>query len=269
MKKYQPVEADQSPWKNHKDPFHRSFYPLSWGKENSYVLFSPGIDRFILVENYDQWTLLETSRVLSSKISNIVYVLDQPTAAFDNTNCLYYSTKDKIKEKVYGGPTVMSHRQNSFMMKIRPESVIKTTWPEEFTSPERKAALIKLKDYAEFCLRVIHATTLSVNFRNAFPEKYYLETYFKDEYPDNFTIRADTTACDDGMETTIKNILYSADSIDEALEQIHNAWRKYSQVDMQGYRQAFYYILGLKQPADLENLSGIDKDRNTRTIWVV
>lgn len=272
MEKFQYDNADSKPWADHSDPFLKTFYPQSWGKQNGYALFSPGIDRFILVDSYDPWIMLETSRVLSSKISNIVYVLDRPTELFDNSNCLYYSTKNKVDEKTYGGPTVMAHRQNSFMMKIRPDSIIKTEWPIDFNDPDRKNALLKLKDYAEFCLRVIHAITLAFNFKNPFPEKYYLETYFQNEYPSDFTVRADNTSCIEGMELLIKNILYSSESLNDALEGIHTAWRTYSQGDILGYRQSFYFFMGLEQPHDLEDLGKpgtIDKDRNDQTMWVV
>lgn len=272
MTKFPQVSADKKPWLDHEDPYLKTFYPLSWGKENSYALFSPGIDRFILVDTYDPWIMLETSRVLSSKISNIVYVLDQQSIEFDNDDCLYYSTKNKVNEKIYGGPTIMSHRQNSFMMKMQPGSIIRTSWPIDFTKPERKNALLKLKEYSEFCLRAMHALSIAFNFKNPFPEKNYLETFFRDEFPEDFTIRPDSTDCKEGMELLIKNILYTANTLEDALQQIEDAWRKYSQKDFLGYRQTFYYVMGLKQPADLEALGlqgTIDKDRNDQTMWVV
>lgn len=157
MTKFIQLPAEKKPWLNQDEPYHRTFYPMSWGKENSYALFSPGIDRFFLVDSYDPWIMLETSRVLSSKISNIVYVLDQPSIDFDNDDCLYYTTKHKVKEKCYGGPTVMSHRQNSFMIKIRQDMVVKKGWPIDFEKTDRKDALNRLKEYAAFCLRAIHA----------------------------------------------------------------------------------------------------------------
>jgi len=272
MSRFNQVTASEKPWLNEEDPYHRTVYPLSWGKKSSYALFSPGIDRFILVDDYDPWVMLETSQVLSSKISNIVYVLDQETKYFDNRDCLLHTTKHKVEEKIYGGPTVMSHRQSSFMMKIRPNSIIEAGWPIDFNKSDRIEALLKLKEYSMFCLRMIHSLNIAFNFKNPFPEKHYLENFFKDEYPKDFIVRADNTTCTEGMVSLIKNILYSSNSIEDALDQIDQAWRTHSQNDILGFRQSFYFVAGLKQPNDLEKLGAqgtIDKDRNDQTMWVV
>jgi hypothetical protein len=190
----------------------------------------------------------------------------------DNETCLLFSTKHKMDEKQYGGPTIMSHRQTGHMMKIRPDVVYEAGWPIDFETTERKNALIRLQEYSRFALRVMHALTIGATFRNPFPESYYMETFFKDEFPKEFKIRGDTTGAPAGMENVIKNILYVADTIEQALEQIHDAWRKYSWNDISGYRQAFYYSLGLTQPLDLAELGSygeFDKDRNDQTMWVV
>lgn len=248
-----------------------SIYPLSWGKKNSYALFSPGIDRFFLVDNYDPWIMLETSRILSSKISNILYILDQSTPFFDNSDCLFYSTKHKMNEKKYGGPTVLNHRQSSVMTKIPKDMVIKTDWPIDFRSDKRKLALLKLQTYSQFVLKVVHAITIAVNIRNAFPEKHYVDNYFKDYAPADFTARSDTTNSDIGMEILIKNILYDSSTVEESLENIHQAWRKHSREDVLGFRQDFYSYLRLNQPMDLRQLGdpgNFDKLRNSQTMWV-
>ena len=272
MRNYPLVNEDQKPWLDNEDPFIRTFYPLSWGKQNSYVLFSPGIDRFFLVDNYDPWIMLETSRVLSSKVSNIVYVIDHPSPLFDNDDCLEYTTKNKQHEyNNFGGPKVNHHRQSSFMSKTGPDKIVKRGWPVDFESSDRRQALIKLTDYAAFCLRVIHALAISRNFKDPFPEKHYLENYFKGEYPEDFVLHADATTCPIGMDNLIKNILYTSNNISEALTDIHQAWRDYSQQDLSGYRQTFYYCLGLRPPRDLAALGfANDPDKNNdHTIWIV
>lgn len=269
---YQPVSKDQKPWLNDETSFHSTFYPLHWGKKNSYAIFSPGIDRFLIVDNLDPWVLHETARVLSSKISTITYVLDQPTPEMNNEDCLLFSTKYKIDERQYGGPTVMSHRQSGHMMKIRPDSVCKVGWPIDFKTKDRHNALMRLQEYARFSLRIIHSLTIGSMFRNPFPEKYYIDTFFEKEYPKEFKIRADCTNAPEGMEKVIKNILYISDTLEQALEEIDNAWRKYTWNDISGFRQAFYFSMGLVQPADLDALGTtgeFDKDRNDQTMWVV
>jgi hypothetical protein len=269
---FKPLPASSKPWMIDEKPFHSTFYPLHWGKQNSYAIFSPGIDRFLIVDNYDPWVLHETARVLSPKISTITYVLDQPTPHMTNENCLEFSTKHKIEEKQYGGPTIMSHRQSGHMMKIRPNMVREEGWPIDFETPVRKAALLRLQEYTRFSLRVMHSLTIGSMFRNPFPEKYYMDTFFENEYPEEFKVRVDCTNAPEGMEKIIKNILYVSDTLDQALEEIHNAWRTHSWNDISGFRQAFYFSMGLTQPDDLEALGTtgeFDKDRNDQTMWVV
>lgn len=263
---------NKKPWLQSSSGMHKTMYPLSWNKKNGYALFSPGIDRFFLIDSYDPWIMLETSRVLSSKVSNIVYVLDKETLSIDNLNCLFYTTKHKMNEKFYGGPTVMSHRQSSMILKIQSNMLKKTEWPIDFLEPTRKAALLKLKEYSQFSLRIVHAITCAVNLRNSFPEKYYLDTYFSKCSPDEFTARADTSDFNDGMDVLIKNILYDSPSIEIALDQIHDAWRKYTYHDVLGIRQTFYQYSGIEQPQDLKDLGSpgeFDKIRSPQTMWVV
>lgn len=262
----------ESPWMNPDVGPHKTMYPLSWGKKNSYALFSPGIDRFFLVDSYDPYTMLETSRVLSSKISNIVYVLDKDTPDMDNSNCFLFTTKHKMDEKFYGGPTASSHKQSSFMIKIRPDIMIQAPWPIDFVEPTRKQALMRLQEYALFCLRAIHSITAAMALRNSFPERYYMDTFFKDKCPQDFIARPDTTIAPNGMDFEIKNILYYSESIEVAIESIHDAWRKFSQEDVLGSRQLFYDFLGIPQPEDLQKLGQpgkLDKDKHSQTMWVV
>ena len=271
MSKKEPrtVPASEKPWMNHDDPFVKTFYPLSWGKKNSYTIFSPGINRFLLVDSYDPWIVHETSRVISSKISNIVYVLDQVTPPFDNSNCLEYSTIHKINEMKYGGPTAMAHRQSSFMMKIQKDNVAHYGWPQDFIKPDRKEALLRLQEYIAFSLRAVYAITIGLAFRDPFPEKYYMETYFRGEYPEDFVIRSDITSAPFGIDVEIKKILYNSQTLEEALDNIHKAWIQYSQDELVGIRQAFYWILGLEQPPEVKALGNPTRDSVNYTLWAV
>lgn len=262
----------EQPWLDPDSGKHKTMYPLSWGKRNSYALFSPGIDRFFLVDSYDPYIMLETSRVLSSKISNIVYILDKDTPEMDNSNCLLFTTKHKMDEKFHGGPTASSHKQSSFMIKIRPDIMISTSWPIDFVDPMRKQALINLQEYALFALRVVHSITAAMALRNSFPDRYYMDAYFKDQCPQDFVVRSDTTSSPNGIEHEIKKILYYSSSVEDAIESIHNTWREFSQEDVFGSRQLFYDFLGIKQPDDLEKLGqpGVfNKEKHSQTMWVV
>lgn len=259
------------PWMTSNEGLHKTFYPLSWNKPNSYAIFSPGIDRFILVDNYDPWMVYETGKILSSKISNMVYILDQVTPNMTNENCLNFTTKNKKQEKGYGSPVIMAHRQSASLSKIPKDIVINAGWSYDFKEGPRREILLKLQEYSLFCLRVVYAVTLSINFRNFFPEKEYLDIFFNNEFPKDFKIYYDNSSAETGMINLIKTILYESASVEEALQLIHNAWREHSKNDPSDTRNLFYQIMGIEQPEDLKNLGpvGFLKNRNNQTTWVV
>lgn len=271
MSEYAPVPESSKPWLAEKG-FHETFYPLSWGKEFSYTIFSPGINRFLLVDTYDPWVVYETAKVLSSKVSTMVYILDQVTPTITNENCLYYTTLHKKLEKGFGSPNIASHRQTAALSKIPKDIIVKRGWSADYVKPDRKEALLRLQEYARFCLRCVYAVTLSVNHKIFFPEKEYLETFFDGQYPKDFKVRYDSTTAEEGMVSLIKKILYDAESLEAAITQIHEAWRTHSKQDPSGTRQLFYGILGINQPEDLEKLGKpgvMDKGNNYQTMWVV
>jgi hypothetical protein len=259
------------PWLNIDEGLHKTFYPLSWYKQNSYAIFSPGVDRFLIVDNYDPWMVYETGKVLSSKVSTMVYILDKVTPDMTNATCMNFTTRHKKSEKGYGGPAIMSHRQSASLSKIPTDMIIESGWPVDFIDNDRKQILTRLQEYALFSLRTIYAITLSVNFGNFFPEKEYLDTFFHGQYPEDLKIYHDNSSADQGMINLIKTILYESNSVDEALKAISAAWLTYSANDPSDTRQMFYRMLGIPQPKELENLGppGFAKNRNNQTTWVV
>jgi hypothetical protein len=68
------------------------------------------------------------------------------------------------------------------------------------------------------------------------------------------------------MVTVIKNILYHANSVDEALEEIRLAWEKYSKNDISGFREKFYDCLGIPMPKMAVSLKEI---ADNVTVWVI
>lgn len=265
------MNKTNTPWLDTDEGFHRTFYPLSWHKKNSYAIFSPGIDRFLIIDNYDPWMLYETAKVLSSKVSTMVYILDKVTPDMTNATCINFTTRHKKSEKGYGGPMIMSHRQSASLSKIPRDMIVEAGWPVDFIKEDRKEIILKLQEYALFSLRVIYSVTLSVNFRNFFPEKEYLDTFFHNQYPEDLKIYHDNSSAEQGMINVIKTILYEFDSVENALAEIHTAWLTYSTNDPSDTRQLFYQILGMPQPEELAKLGppGFIKNRNNQTTWVV
>jgi hypothetical protein len=96
-----------------------------------------------------------------------------------------------------------------------------------------------------------------------------METYFKGEYPEDFVIRPDITDAPYGIDVEMKKILYNSQTLEEALDSIHKAWIQYSQSELVGVRQAFYWVLGLEPPPEVKALGNPTWDSVNYTLWVV
>lgn len=268
---YKPVTADQKPWLELQG-FQQTFYPISWGKLNGNTIFLPGVDRFLITDHYDLWAMVDTAKILTSKCSLVVYVLNRPTPIkMTNSNCLEYSTRHKKFEPEFGSPLVTRHKETASLKKIQPDNVLHMGWPEDYDNPAGRAILARLQEYALFTLRCVYAIRLAQEHRNFFPEKYYTDTFFKDDFPEEFKSIPDMSTAPHGMEHEIKNILYYSNTVDEALAKISEAWSKYSLTDISGVRQYFYKILGIIEP-DETNI-GKPGEWNLKyhdsTVWVI
>jgi hypothetical protein len=271
-KPYQPVPESEKPWLK-LDGFQKTYFPLAWGKTNSYTLFTPSVDRFIITDHYDLWAMVETAKILTSKISPMIYVLSKPNADPMNiTNCLEYTTRHKKDEPEYGGAGTNRHKQSASLKKIFTDNIIHAGLPADYSSPSRLAMLYRLQEYALFTLRCVYAINLANEYRNSFPEKEYVDAFFKDEFPADFKLMPDNTSAPYGIKHEIKNILYHSMTVEEALASIHEAWAKYSMTDVTGVRQHFYHIMGIVEPDATRIIGGPgqwNKQFHESTAWVM
>lgn len=263
---------NQKSWYNTTEGPMKAFYPGIAGKPFAYALFTPSVDRFIAID-YDMWSLFETAKILSSKISPIVYVLCKPTPkTMNNSNCLEFGTKHKMFEKEFGGGAVSRHKQSATLRKIQEDSVVELGWPEDYASPSRSAMLNRLQDYALFTLSCVKAINITTAYRNTFPERDYSDNFHQGLLPDSFRSMPDLTTAPNGINYEIKNILYYSDTVEEAIEKINEAWVKYSLNDPSGLRQFFYIISGLTPPEESLAVGKIgewNKDYHNSTAWVL
>jgi len=269
---YQPVPQSHRPWLQ-LEGFQKTYFPSAWGKANAYSLFTPSVDRFIITDHYDLWTMVETAKILSSKISPMIYVLSNSSSDKMNiTNCLEYSTRHKKDETGYGGAGTSQHKQSATLKKIFKDNIIHAGLPLDYAKPERLAMLYRLQEYALFTLRCVYAINLANEYRNMFPEKDYVDSFFKDSLPADFKLMPDNSAAPHGMKYEIKNILYHAMTVEEALDNIHAAWQTYSMKDITGVRQHFYHVLGIIEPeitGVIGKMGQWNKAYHESTAWVM
>ena len=70
-------------------------------KETSnYGLFIPGLERFILIDDLDLWSVLHAAKLLSSKFQSLIFPMNNETPVFTHT-CLNYGVHRNI-----GFPTI-------------------------------------------------------------------------------------------------------------------------------------------------------------------
>ena len=254
------------PWLDSKNNKIDKFYPTSANAKNHYVLFSPPLDRFLIVDNLDPWIMFETAKIISSKIIVVCYILnDKSVSDMTNENCLLYSTVHKKGENTYGSSLMSSIKQPACMTNFNSQ-IVEKGWPTEYVSDVKKEMVVKMQEYALFVLRCVHALTISDAYRNVFPESKYLHDYMSDSSPKELQVCFDSTVAPTGMVNIIKGILYHANSVDEALEEIRLAWEKYSKNDISGFREQFYNCLGIPVPKMAVSLKEI---ADNVTVWVV
>jgi hypothetical protein len=242
------------PWLKVTEGLHAAYYPLHFKKVNGHLIYSPGIDRFILVDHFDTWVTLEVAEILSSKLPTQVILLGEETPILNNDICIEFTIKDKTNMSIHGA-NILVARQTPSVRKIRGAGVVyRAGWPIDYLRDDRKTALLKLQEYALFCLRICHATKITNALHNLVPHKSYLDTYMPGMIPDKFKVPADQTTAPDGMVNTIKQILYQSDTVDEAMSGIEQMFADHTGATP-SIRETFYKFVGMDQPAKLKNLA--------------
>jgi hypothetical protein len=217
--------------------------------------------------------MVETAKILSSKISPMIYVLSKAeTDPMNLKNCLEFTTRHKKDEPEYGGAGVSRHKQSASLKKIFNDNIVRVGLPPDYASPDRLAMLYRLQEYALFTLRCVYAINLGNEYRNTFPEKEYVDTFFKGDLPESFKLMPDNTTAPHGIKHEINNILYHSMTVEEALSKIHAAWATYSMGDITGVRQHFYHVMGIIEPDATRVIGGPgqwNKQYHESTAWVM
>jgi hypothetical protein len=246
-----PTATDR-PWAQVNAGLHKEYY--SQGRVNGNVIFSPGIDRFILVDTYDIWTVFETAKLLTSKIPTQVYVLGKntgPSDPFTNATCINYTFADKSNMKVMGS-SIITARQTPLITKINAaNAIVDEGYPMDYDHAEGRALINKLQDYSRFCLRALYAAKFADACNNVKPATEFFD-YFNPELGRVIRNSPDHTYSEYGMLRTIKAILYHADTVDIALSQIEQAMQ--DAPDQPLFRNKFYEILGIDVPDSVKDI---------------
>lgn len=240
----------KEPWLKGNVSHHARFYSSWYGKKNANAIYAPGLDRFLLVDNYDLWLTMEVARILSSKIPTQVFLLAKDVPEFDNTNCLETTIIDKRKYVINGSNILTARQVPSLHVLTEPDSVANVGIPRDYQTGTHKEMLDNLKSYSLFVLRNIHSITIADSIKNITPFEDMIKTYLPDHVP-NVKLPQDQSLAPTSIKNQIKSILYQSQSVKEALSRIETTWFEYG-YNLPDYRNMYYYYMGLDTPQRLK-----------------
>jgi hypothetical protein len=241
-------------------PNYTFYYRDYQNKNKKYAIYSPAIDRFLFVTDLDMHMALETAEILSSKISNVLFVMPGTvTDVLTNDNCLNYTFENKTNIKV--SDMSMSQSRHFPVLKYAyPENKIVEVGPSPaYTSPDRAAILANLKEYAEYVYAV--CTSIDLTFKIAgnilgetekFARKYLTNDWVKDV---SYTV--DSSNLEKGLAFEIRKMLYLESEVEVAHQKIIGLLKN-SMVDNKWVVWCFFDQMGMPIPDEL-------KDTQTQT----
>jgi len=182
-----------------------------------YLIYSPGIDRFLLIDTMDLWTTLETAKMLSSKIPVSIIALTNCSAPITMKNCLLWTISEKTGYK-------QTENQAPLIGSVSGEDQVEELglaldYKDDISAPY----IIKLQNYALFCQKILYAIKIADAETNSDDAEYYKEL-FEVDIRKLLQVRADHTRVPQGVLLWTKRILYMSNDIDEAMEKLQRLW---------------------------------------------
>jgi hypothetical protein len=211
-------------WDNVTSPKHH-FYFDSTGNKKYNGIYCPGIDRWLLIDQYDYWVTLQTAQVLSSKIATMVYVLPPVIGAMTNDNCMNFSIFDKTSQKKGPtGPDLITSQIPTMRILTEPRQLVERGIPEDYKNIEGVEMLDRLKQYADFVQRCMYAAMLCGVYVNYHDNKTFADMFLPKEWTEQVWMYADRSDVNDGVLPAIRKVLYNSNTLTEARDGIANVW---------------------------------------------
>lgn len=224
------------------DNYNRKHFEPFYG---DYLMYSPGLDRIIFVDQFDPYTAVETAQILSSKVSLVVGITkNKPN--FEDNNCLEYTLKDK--NIMYASSSIFYSRQWPSFRRLN-TSVDHVGWPEDYEEDVAREALQDLQEYAIFVSKCVKAIRITNLIFNVLPANHIIKE-LNGVDTGELEVPSDQTEVDDGVLVTILRILYKAKNKNDAMEMINEFWSKVPDVVL--YRNQFYQMIEEEQSEELK-----------------
>ena len=252
------------PWNKTFDSVISNYHMNGFKRRvNSNAYYSPTVDRFFAVDSFDPYTALEIAQILSSKMPAIVVcILTSQDIIIDSTNCIEYTIKEKNLKS--GPASVLYGRQTPTLHKVpNGTTVLKKVegFPKDFKDNEQYQTFLKFHEYAKFTILCWHAMKLSAALHNLLPTEEISENILQDLVPDNMVVPADNSngKLDVSISKKTRQILYTSNSIEEALRSIEEIWNLNASAMTISWRKHFYYFMELPDPKEKDQVKKVDR----------
>lgn len=212
------------------------------------VLYSPGIDRVICLDQFDPYSAVESAQILSSKLPLVVGVTRSQD--IDPSRCLEFSLREK--DLMFAFSSIFYSRQWPSFRRLN-SGFEYLGWPLDYKEEPARSYLIQLRDYAEFVCQCVKAVKITNLIFNVLPMQQIAGQHLRDQWPSTVNIPADNTVSAQGVSADIMKILYNSDSVESAVLAINELWKTIPDVVL--YRNQFYQLLGVQQPDDVRAVS--------------
>lgn len=238
----------------------RDYYYTSNNRQREYGIYLPVMNRFLLVNNFDFWTALDTANILSSKTATMVYGLPDIDFDFNNTNCLEYRIiVNQVREADKGAML----RQTPLLKVMHDTDLIfNAGYPEDYLDTDKRQSLTALKEYAEY----VHSRVFAINIIDASCNRFntakFVNQYVPVEWTNRISTRANWSAVDTDLteftntnvSSSLKRILYLSNTPEEADNSIAEFWQQNYQ-DQGELIFGYYNTLNMPLPEAIRDLN--------------
>jgi hypothetical protein len=168
--------------------------------QKKYGIYNNGLERFVTVSN-DLWTVLQAAKLLSSKFSSTVCVINNPD--INNDNCYLWGLTEHAQAK--------QDRQTPVIVLVNSVEV------KGFPIDISEEAFSSDKKFIDFVLKATYALKLTDGLCNTGDQGFY-NKFFNDDILSKIV---DDSGVINGFVNAIEKILYFALNSQEALDKIN------------------------------------------------
>jgi hypothetical protein len=238
---------------NRFDNHYTYFYLDSKGNRRKYGIYSPGLDRFLSVDENDIWVSLQAAEMLSSKIPVLLYVLPTELNGLNNSNCLEYGIFNKLNQKIQGSNILVGRQSPMIKFLYDDDLIYNFGMHKEFNDVGNKKEILNLKNFSDYLLEQSYAVNLAEAFYNPFNIGKILEQYLHEEDYKNIDSKRDNSKTKNGIFKELRNIMYLSKDISDAETKIIDFWKNNFH-DVGHVIKGYYKILDKPVPKELEDI---------------